>query len=255
MSLLDTLKAKLNPELFAQVTDALGDDFDYDLVTRSRLNTVIGQREAARRAIQRQQQTSIEIPGAVEDPNADVAAALMTLLQSFGSQQTQVPMQVNTSAADILPGQQRVIDETSMQAKIDEEVRKQVNQVKQQYAITEKLREAGAVDPSLILNGGLLDQTQLKWSATDPSKLESGLDEQLTALKEQRAYLFQAVGSVGAAGTGRDGNPGSIGTVNGYQDFMRLPYEQQLKFKQDHPEAVKGFMDQMGIGGLIGHGA
>ena len=32
MSLKDTLRQKLTPELFTQVTDALGDDFNFDVV-------------------------------------------------------------------------------------------------------------------------------------------------------------------------------------------------------------------------------
>ena len=38
MSLYDSLRKALTPELFTQVTDALGDDFDYDVVPRARLN-------------------------------------------------------------------------------------------------------------------------------------------------------------------------------------------------------------------------
>ena len=48
MSFLDTLRKNLTPELFTQVTDQLGDDFDFDLVPRSRLNKVIKQRNALR---------------------------------------------------------------------------------------------------------------------------------------------------------------------------------------------------------------
>ena len=48
MSLYDTLRKSLTPELFTQVTDALGDDFDYDVVPRSRLNKVIKQRNDLR---------------------------------------------------------------------------------------------------------------------------------------------------------------------------------------------------------------
>ena len=44
MSFQDTLRKSLTPELFTQVIDQLGDDFDFDLVPRSRLNKVIKQR-------------------------------------------------------------------------------------------------------------------------------------------------------------------------------------------------------------------
>lgn len=262
MSLLDTLKAKLDPELFAQVTDALGDDFDYDLVTRARLNTVIGQREAAKRAAQRQQQNPVETPETytVSDP----MSMFVAMMQQYMNQQststghldsvgTSGTASLTTSAADVLPGQLKVPDEAAIQARIDDEVRKQVVQVKQQYVITEKLRTAGAVDPSLILNGGLLDQSQLKWNTDDPTKLEGGFDEQLTSLKENRAYLFpSAFTSSGAVGTGREGNPGSLGTVNSVQDYMKLPYQQQLDFKAQHPETFQRFMAQAGFAGLIG---
>ena len=48
MSLYDSLRKALTPELFTQVTDALGDDFDYDVVPRARLNKVIKQRNELR---------------------------------------------------------------------------------------------------------------------------------------------------------------------------------------------------------------
>ena len=48
MSFYDTLRKNLTPELFTQVTDQLGDDFDFDLVPRSRLNKVIKQRNDLR---------------------------------------------------------------------------------------------------------------------------------------------------------------------------------------------------------------
>lgn len=268
MSLLDTLKAKLNPDLFAQVTDALGDDFDYDLVTRSRLNAVIGQREAARRAAARQQM-SVQSPNFEPDSEpgaaasgAEMMAAIMAAMQSImGTQDPnsliaaqQNPQLLQSRMAATLPGaqqQSQVMTKEQQEAAVAAEVQKQVNQVKQQYAITEKLREANIIDPTLVLNGGLLDTAQLKWSEADPTKLESGLEEQLTALKESRPYLFQQQ-QLGVVGTGRDGVPGNIGSVNTYQDFTKLPYDQQLSFKQAHPEVFQGFMQQAGLGGLIG---
>ena len=51
MSLLDTLKKNLTPEQLSAVQDALGDDFNYDVVPRSRLNKVIQQRDEARRQL------------------------------------------------------------------------------------------------------------------------------------------------------------------------------------------------------------
>ena len=51
MSLLDTLKKNLTPEQFSAVQDALGDDFNWDVVPRSRLNKVIKQRDDARQQL------------------------------------------------------------------------------------------------------------------------------------------------------------------------------------------------------------
>ena len=48
MSFYDNLRKNLTPELFTQVIDQLGDDFDFDLVPRSRLNKVIKQRNELR---------------------------------------------------------------------------------------------------------------------------------------------------------------------------------------------------------------
>lgn len=52
MSFYDTLKKRLPSDLFDQVVGQLGDDFDYDLVPRTRLNKVIGQREEAKQALE-----------------------------------------------------------------------------------------------------------------------------------------------------------------------------------------------------------
>ena len=48
MSFQDTLRKSLTPELYTSVIDQLGDDFDFDLVPRSRLNQVIKQRNTLR---------------------------------------------------------------------------------------------------------------------------------------------------------------------------------------------------------------
>ena len=44
MTFLETLRKNLTPEQLTAVQDAVGDDFDWDLVPRSRLNKVIKQR-------------------------------------------------------------------------------------------------------------------------------------------------------------------------------------------------------------------
>lgn len=264
MSLLDTLKAKLDPELFAQVTDSLGDDFDYDLVSRQRLNTVIGQREAANRALARlQTQNGSSTPGNTaawngegESPMDTFAKFMQQMWATQNPQQQQQQQLQEPGNAAMLPGAQIPTD-TQIQARVDAEVQKQVNQVKQQYAITEKLREANVVDPSLVLNAGLLDASKFTWDKDDPAKLTGGLEEQLQALKESRAYLFQTSqpgAAPGITGTGREGAPGSVGSVTSYQDFVKLPYQQQLSFKAEHPEAFQGFMQAAGIAGLMGEG-
>ena len=48
MSIIERLKKNLSPEQYTAVMDALGDDFDFDLVPRARLNKVISQRNTLR---------------------------------------------------------------------------------------------------------------------------------------------------------------------------------------------------------------
>lgn len=58
MTLLEKLRTKLGPELFDQVETAVGDDFDWDVVPRARLNKVIGQRNALSEQLQEALETA-----------------------------------------------------------------------------------------------------------------------------------------------------------------------------------------------------
>ena len=51
MSLHDDLKKKLSPENMQTLEDILGDDFEWDLVPRSRLNKVIKQRNDLKKQV------------------------------------------------------------------------------------------------------------------------------------------------------------------------------------------------------------
>ena len=71
MSLYDTLRKNLKPDLFTQVTDQLGDDFDFDLVPRSRLNAVIKQRNTLREQIAEGSQPSNNTKPGEDDDDDD----------------------------------------------------------------------------------------------------------------------------------------------------------------------------------------
>ena len=72
MSLKDTLRQKLTPELFTQVTDALGDDFNFDVVPRSRLNKVIGQRDTLKEQLETALKGTQTKGGSEDDDDDDI---------------------------------------------------------------------------------------------------------------------------------------------------------------------------------------
>ena len=111
MSLLDTLRKSLSPELLTQVTDTLGDDFDFDLVPRSRLNTVIKQRNDLREQL-----------GVDSQPTAKKNPA---------------PKKEDPYDDEPLDGQ---LDLAALRSQLEAEKQKEIAAVKIQYAALEKLR-------------------------------------------------------------------------------------------------------------------
>lgn len=162
MSILERLKKNLSSEQYAAIVDALGDDFDFDLVPRTRLNKVIGQRNALREQIASGLQTeNLEDESDDESPKA----------KKTSSESNPKP-------------------KTFTQEELDEQVTSRENALKLRYAVRQHLKDAGALDTDLILNSGnLLDLTKL---GIENDKVTGDLEDQIKALKESKSFLFNA---------------------------------------------------------------
>lgn len=189
MSLKTTLSKKLSPELLQQVEDALGDDFDFDLVPRSRLNKVIGQRNEARAALAKAPQV-VDNPDDDEDDDDEDDGVMDTK----GKQTTGITQK----------------ELRKLEKQKDKERDDAIKAVKIQYAALDKLREAGALDAELCF--GLLDKEKI---AFDDKGGLTGIDDQVKGLKENKAFLFGTDEGV-STGTGKSGSgsAGSAGAVD-----------------------------------------
>ncbi len=162
MSILERLKKNLSSEQYSAVVDALGDDFDFDLVPRTRLNKVIGQRNALREQL---------------------ASGLQT-------ESAETDLDDETPATKKVPSESKPKPKTFTQEELDEQVTSRENALKLRYAIRQQLKDAGALDTDLILNSnGLLDLTKL---GIEDDKVTGGLENQINALKESKSFLFNA---------------------------------------------------------------
>ena len=224
MSLLDTLRKNLDSETFAKVTDALGDDFNYDMVPRTRLNKVIAQRDEARRQL-----ADAQSGGVGADPDGDDDDDQGT---GGGTQPPKSPPpQGGLTQKDLDKAVQK--EREAGEAKLKE--------AKLQFAITEKLREQNFVDPQLVLNAGMIDLTKVV--TDDNGVITGGLDDQLKAIAKDRPYLIGTGGAPG--GTGKQGGSDEFGSVTTREEFMKLSTDKQIAFKQANPEVFRGFMSQM----------
>ena len=208
MTLLETLRKNLTPEQFTQIQDAVGDDFEWDLVPRSRLNKVIKQRNELREKLAGGSQPQDSDPvdkdeddaGAVKSQSVDVKA----LEQQWKAQQD-----------------------------------KAIQDLKIQYAALEKLRAANAIDAELIWNGKLIDTTKL---SLDNGGNLTGIDEVIADLQKNKGHLFKKAESGAPAGTGKDGGDPFKGVAT-KADFLKLSVEQQMAFKQANPTLFKQFLN------------
>ena len=217
MSLLDTLKKNLSPEVFSAVQDALGDDFNYDVVPRSRLNKVIQQRDEARRQLGQGGNAGGDDGGDGGDGSGNGAGS-----GAAGKGFTQADIDAAVSAAKA----------------VHEE---QLKQLRMNHAVLAKLQEQNFVDPNLILSAGLIDTTKV--TLDDNGVITGGLDDQLSSLAEARPYLKNASNG-GQRGTGKQGGSDEFGSVTSKEEFLKLSYEKQLEFKKANPEVFKGFLNQ-----------
>lgn len=186
MSLEKVLKKHLPSELFTQVVDALGDDFDMDFVPRSRLNTVIKQRNDLRQ--------QLEVAGTDGDEGDDTAP-------------TNPPKNPSNKNEDS--------EAAKLQAKLDAIEAKhqaELNSVKIQHALTDALRSEGCNNPKLLMSQ--LDMEKITFN--DKGELEGHAD-QVTAWKESDPYLFSTIEGTSEGdsndGTGVEGLTGSSSKV------------------------------------------
>ena len=217
MSLLDTLKKNLTPEQLSAVQDALGDDFNYDVVPRSRLNKVIQQRDEARRQL-----NGAGTGGQDDDGDGGAGSGNGAGSGAAGKGFTQADIDAAVNAA-----------KSTHEAEI--------KQLRMNHAVLAKLQEQNFVDPNLILSAGLIDTTKV--TLDDNGVITGGLDDQLSSLAEARPYLKNASNG-GQRGTGKQGGSDEFGSVTSKGDFLKLSYEKQLEFKKANPEVFKGFLNQ-----------
>ena len=210
MSLYDSLRKALTPELFTQVTDALGDDFDYDQVPRSRLNKVINQRNELRD----------QLSGASQPHSSS----------SSDHESDEGEKQKATEQLDV----------EALRAQWLKEQGDAVRDVKIQYAALDKLRAAGAIDADLIWAAGLIDKSKIQQDATGNF---TGLDEIIADLTTNRKNLFVTQQQAAPSGTGKQsGEDSGFATVASREDFLKLSYEDQMKFKAANPEVFRGWL-------------
>lgn len=219
MSLLDTLKKNLTPEQLSAVQDALGDDFNYDVVPRSRLNKVIQQRDEARRQLGQGGNAGGEGDGGDGGDGSGNGAG---------------------SGAGASKGFTQADIDAAVQAEKDRAA-EAMKTLRMNHAVLAKLQEQNFVDPNLILSAGLIDTAKV--TLDDNGVITGGLDDQLSSLAEARPYLKNASNG-GQRGTGKQGGSDEFGSVTSKEEFLKLSYEKQLEFKKANPEVFKGFLNQ-----------
>lgn len=229
MSLKDTLRQKLTPELFTQVTDALGDDFNFDVVPRSRLNKVIGQRDTLKEQLEaatKGTQTG-RSGGKSEDDDDDDNFQMPELDKGKGKDKPQAGL-----------------TQEEVQRQIEEATKNARTEMRVQFAGLDALRNANAVDPELVFT--LIDKSKL---AIDNSGKLTGMDEQIEALKTSKPNLFPSGSGSGGrgktpGGTGKEGGSEKFETVKSKEDFLKLSTADQIKFKEAHPDVFKSYLAQ-----------
>ena len=207
MSFQDTLRKSLTPELFTQVIDQLGDDFDFDLVPRSRLNKVIKQRN-------------------------DFRDQLAEISQSQGNRS-------KGNNEDDDEGGSGGEDIETIRQQIEAQKNEALQAVKIQYAALEKLRESKAIDPERRWSSNICDRRRIE---LDEAGKRTGLGERIAQLKKDKAHLFNKDKKDVPDGTGKDGDDDSGSSVTTKEEFLKLGIDEQIAFKKANPEVFKTFM-------------
>ena len=173
MSLLDDLRKKLKPEDMQTVEDILGDDFNWDLVPRTRLDKVIKQRNELKKQVGLQEQN----PPSSKDGNDD---------------------------GDGDSGTSYSADEVQKLLKAE---RDKVGAVELKYATLSKLQDEKALDTELVF--GLLDASKLSFN--DKHEVQGLKEAGLDSIKESRPFLFAKGDSDDSGVPGGTGKSGSKG--------------------------------------------
>lgn len=181
MSLLETLKAKLDPEIFGKVEEALGDDFNYDLVPRSRLNKVIKQRNDLKTEVE-DLRSQVTNKGDDDDDDDDI------------SKQSRTTKGKKDKDGGV---------KTYTQEELEAEIQKNQAALQLKQTVIGKLTEKGALDADLVYS--LLDHTKI--ARNDKGEV-TGLDDQLTEMTKSKGFLFK---DDVPGGTGKDGNGAGSG--------------------------------------------
>lgn len=223
MSLYDDLRKKLSPDVFATVTDALGDDFDFDVVPRSRLNKVIKQRNELREQLEAGTQPATRDGSGktgIEDDD------------DFDFPGTGKPKAKGNP-----------VDEAALRTAWEEEQKTREEGLRVEFAALNQLREDGAIDPELVLTQ--LDRSKIK---RENGQL-TGYKEQVDALRESKSFLFhqrrqrRQDADPGTGKTKEEGDPNGFEGVMTKQDFLKLSYNDQVAFKEAHPDQFAKFLN------------
>ena len=201
MSIIERLKKNLSPEQYTAVMDALGDDFDFDLVPRARLNKVISQRNILREQLA----SGLQADGDDGDDGE-------------GNEPKGTPKaKAKVPAAGAGTG-----GKTFTEEELNNRLAESEKALKMRYAAIQQLKDAGALDADLIFNSeGLLDKSKLTF---DDATGLGGLEDQLTALKESKGFLFNAGAgddvNKGGKGKQKEGAPAGTGKGNNDSDGL-----------------------------------
>ena len=174
-TLIELLRKNLTPEQHAQVMDALGDDFDFDLVPRSRLNKVIKQRNELREQLAGKSQNP-EIDDDDEGAGAPAGKSTGGTSDDIKAMQKQHKTEMANLAI--------------------------------RYSALDKLRAAKAKDPELILKAGLLDTKGAKVADDGTVTWPDGENDPFTALTKNESYKYLFDGEAGNGGAGKGSDDG-----------------------------------------------
>lgn len=192
MSIIERLKKNLSSEQYTAVMDALGDDFDFDLVPRTRLNKVISQRNALREQL---------------------ASGLQTDVDDGDDGEGNEPKRTPKAKAKVPAAGAGTGDKTFTEEDFNRRVIESEKAIKMRYAAIQQLKDAGALDADLVFNSeGLLDKSKLTFE--DATGL-GGLEDQIAALKESKGFLFNADSNGGDKGKSKAKEEAPAGTGKG----------------------------------------